>query len=126
MEIFADPQNENTVYVLNAPVMKSIDGGKSFSNIPVPHGDNHHLWINPTDNKNPAKPFKLRLMYEANPMAFLVEQAGGKASTGYETIMDIQPTEIHQRVAVILGSRNEVDMCLSYHGIDYSEEPTID
>ena len=52
MEIFADPQDENTVYVLNAPVMKSIDGGKSFSNIPVPHGDNHHLWINPTDNKN--------------------------------------------------------------------------
>jgi hypothetical protein len=52
MEIFADPQNENTVYVLNAPVMKSIDGGKSFSNIPVPHGDNHHLWINPTDNNN--------------------------------------------------------------------------
>ena len=52
MEIFADPQDENTVYVLNAPVMKSIDGGKSFSNIPVPHGDNHHLWINPIDNKN--------------------------------------------------------------------------
>jgi len=52
MEIFADPQNENIVYVLNAPVMKSIDGGKSFSNIPVPHGDNHHLWINPHDNTN--------------------------------------------------------------------------
>jgi len=52
MEIFADPQNENIVYVLNAPVMKSIDGGKSFSNIPVPHGDNHHLWINPNDNTN--------------------------------------------------------------------------
>ncbi|MEL6972812.1 MAG: glycosyl hydrolase, partial [Bacteroidota bacterium] len=52
MEIFADPQNENVVYVLNAPVMKSIDGGKSFSNIPVPHGDNHHLWINPHDNTN--------------------------------------------------------------------------
>lgn len=52
MEIFADPQNENVVYVLNAPVMKSIDGGKSFSNIPVPHGDNHHLWINPNDNTN--------------------------------------------------------------------------
>nr|WP_299438915.1 glycosyl hydrolase [uncultured Aquimarina sp.] len=52
MEIFADPQNENVVYVLNAPVMKSIDGGKSFFNIPVPHGDNHHLWINPYDNKN--------------------------------------------------------------------------
>ncbi|RNC87988.1 MAG: glycosyl hydrolase [Winogradskyella sp.] len=52
MEIFADPQNENVVYVLNAPVMKSIDGGKSFANIPVPHGDNHHLWINPYDNTN--------------------------------------------------------------------------
>lgn len=52
MEIFADPQNENIVYVLNAPVMKSIDGGKSFTNIPVPHGDNHHLWINPHDNTN--------------------------------------------------------------------------
>ena len=52
MEIFADTQNENVVYVLNAPVMKSIDGGKSFSNIRVPHGDNHHLWINPKDNSN--------------------------------------------------------------------------
>ncbi|MGH1384510.1 VPS10 domain-containing protein [Kordia sp.] len=52
MEIFADPQNENVVYVLNAPVMKSIDGGKSFVNIPVPHGDNHHLWINPHNNAN--------------------------------------------------------------------------
>lgn len=52
MEIFADPQNENVVYVLNAPVMKSIDGGRSFRNIPVPHGDNHHLWINPYDNSN--------------------------------------------------------------------------
>ncbi|QIR13543.1 class 1 fructose-bisphosphatase [Shewanella aestuarii] len=84
------------------------------------------IFTYPTDNKNPAKPYKLRLMYEANPMAFLVEQAGGKASTGYEDIMDIQPTEIHQRVAVILGSRNEVDMCLSYHGEDYSQEPSID
>ena len=52
MEIFADPQNENIVYVLNAPVMRSIDGGKSFSNVRVPHGDNHHLWINPNDNTN--------------------------------------------------------------------------
>ena len=51
MEIFADPQNENIVYVLNAPVMKSIDGGKSFTNVPVPHGDNHHLWINPNNNQ---------------------------------------------------------------------------
>ncbi len=52
MEIFADTQNENVVYVLNAPVLKSIDGGKSFSGVSVPHGDNHHLWINPHDNTN--------------------------------------------------------------------------
>ncbi|MGI2133382.1 class 1 fructose-bisphosphatase [Shewanella baltica] len=84
------------------------------------------IFTYPTDNKDPKKPYKLRLMYEANPMAFLVEQAGGKASTGYETILDIQPTQIHQRVAVILGSSNEVDACLSYHGIDYSEEPSLD
>jgi len=51
MEVFADPINENVVYVLNAPVMKSIDGGSTFSNVVVPHGDNHHLWINPTNNQ---------------------------------------------------------------------------
>ncbi len=51
MEIFADPQNENIVYVLNAPVTKSIDGGKTFAPISTPHGDNHHLWINPNDNQ---------------------------------------------------------------------------
>lgn len=84
------------------------------------------IFTYPTDNKNPNKPFKLRLMYEANPMSFLVEQAGGKASTGYETIMDIEPSEIHQRVAVILGSANEVDACLEYHQVDYSKEPQVD
>jgi len=51
MEIFADTQNENIVYVLNAPVTKSIDGGKSFKPLPTPHGDNHHLWIDPHNNK---------------------------------------------------------------------------
>jgi len=54
-------------------------------------------------------------MYEANPMSFLVEQAGGISSTGYERIMTIQPEEIHQRVAVVLGSKNEVNTCLGYH-----------
>jgi photosystem II stability/assembly factor-like uncharacterized protein len=52
MEIFADPQNESIVYVLNAPVLRSIDGGKSFQPVAVPHGDNHHLWINPLNNQN--------------------------------------------------------------------------
>ena len=83
------------------------------------------IFMYPTDNKNPEKPYKLRLMYEANPMALLVEQAGGKASTGYGDILDIEPEAIHQRVAVILGSANEVDTCLSYHGLDYSNEPEI-
>jgi len=73
------------------------------------------LFTYPTDHKNVNKPYKLRLMYEANPMGFLVEQAGGLASTGYERIMAIQPTEIHQRVAVVLGSKNEVNTCLGYH-----------
>jgi len=52
MEIFADPMDENIVYVMNAPYLKSIDGGKTFKSIPVPHGDQHDMWINPTNNKN--------------------------------------------------------------------------
>lgn len=51
MEIFADPQDENIVYVLNAPTTKSIDGGVTFTNVPVPHGDTHDMWINPNDNQ---------------------------------------------------------------------------
>lgn len=73
------------------------------------------IFTYPTDTKDPNKPNKLRLLYEANPMAMLIEQAGGIASTGTERIMEIQPDAIHQRVAVILGSKNEVETCLSYH-----------
>ncbi|MGO2129052.1 MAG: class 1 fructose-bisphosphatase [Pseudoalteromonas prydzensis] len=73
------------------------------------------IFTYPTDTKDPNKPNKLRLLYEANPMAMLIEQAGGIASTGTERIMDIQPDAIHQRVAVILGSKNEVEACLGYH-----------
>jgi photosystem II stability/assembly factor-like uncharacterized protein len=51
MEIFADPQEAETVYVLNAPVTRSIDGGRTFKPVPTPHGDNHDLWINPEDNR---------------------------------------------------------------------------
>lgn len=51
MEIFADPMDENVVWVMNAPAMKSIDGGKTFQRVPTPHGDNHHLWIHPYDNQ---------------------------------------------------------------------------
>lgn len=73
------------------------------------------MFAYPTDSKDPSKPDKLRLMYEANPMSFLVEQAGGISSTGYQRIMDIQPVDIHQRIAVILGSKHEVESCLAYH-----------
>ena len=66
-----------------------------------------------TDEAN--KPFKLRLLYEANPMGWLIEQAGGLVSTGHENILEIKPTELHQRVPVILGSKQEVKICLDYH-----------
>lgn len=72
------------------------------------------IFIYPWDSKDPAKAGKLRLMYEANPMAMLLEQAGGKAFTHTQRILDIQPEKIHQRVAVILGSANEVETCLKY------------
>lgn len=72
------------------------------------------IFIYPWDKKDPSKPGKLRLMYEANPMAMLLEQAGGKAHTHTQRILDIEPTAIHQRVAVVLGAANEVDKCLSY------------
>jgi fructose-1,6-bisphosphatase len=73
------------------------------------------LFMYPRDTKDPAKPGRLRLLYEANPMAMIVEQAGGAASTGRERILDVQPTGIHQRIPVILGSRNEVERLVRYH-----------
>lgn len=73
------------------------------------------IFTYPADNKNPNKPYKLRLMYEANPMSFLIEQAGGLAMTSQERIMDIEPDDIHQRVEVIMGSEEEVNTCLSYY-----------
>lgn len=73
------------------------------------------IFTYPADNKNPEKPYKLRLMYEANPMSFLIEQAGGLAVTSQGRIMEIEPEDIHQRVEVIMGSKNEVETCLSYY-----------
>lgn len=72
------------------------------------------IFLYPWDSKDPGKPGKLRLMYEANPMGMLLEQAGGKAFTHTQRILDIQPEGIHQRVPVVLGAANEVDKCLSY------------
>ncbi|WP_315388394.1 class 1 fructose-bisphosphatase [uncultured Stenotrophomonas sp.] len=73
------------------------------------------IFIYPWDKKDPSKAGKLRLMYEANPMGLLVEQAGGAATTGRERILDIQPDQLHQRVPVFLGSRNEVAEATRYH-----------
>ncbi len=73
------------------------------------------IFMYPMDSKVRAQGGKLRLMYEANPMAFLVEQAGGAATTGTQRILDIVPDKLHQRVPVILGSKNEVDRVTGYH-----------
>lgn len=73
------------------------------------------IFTYPWDNREPNKPGKLRLMYEGNPMSLLVEQAGGLATTCFGNILDIEPTKIHQRVAVALGSKNEISMLLAAH-----------
>ncbi len=76
------------------------------------------VFLYPLDVRDPSKPGRLRLMYEANPVAFIIEQAGGLCSTGRERILDIKPSAIHQRVPVILGSKNEVERILAYHQQD--------
>ncbi len=73
------------------------------------------IFMYPMDEKCRDKGGKLRLMYEANPMAMIIEQAGGAATTGYERILDVQPEKLHQRVPVILGSLNEVERVAAYH-----------
>jgi fructose-1,6-bisphosphatase I len=69
----------------------------------------------PRDAREPDKPGKLRLMYEANPMSFLVEQAGGASTNGHQRILELQPQKLHERVAVFLGSKNEVERVTRYH-----------
>ncbi len=73
------------------------------------------VFMYPWDKREPNKPGKLRLMYEANPMSWLIEQAGGSATNGRERILDVQPRQLHERVSVILGSKNEVERVTRYH-----------
>ena len=73
------------------------------------------LFTYPFDTKDANKAGKLRLMYEANPMSLLVERAGGAATDAVQRILDIEPTDIHQRVPVVLGSKNEVDYVKNLH-----------
>ncbi|MFQ5705252.1 MAG: WD40/YVTN/BNR-like repeat-containing protein [Gemmatimonadales bacterium] len=85
IEVFADPQDEETVYVLNAPVLRSIDGGKTFTQIPIAHGDTHDLWINPNDN---------RILINANDGGATISFNGGKTWSTQEN----QPTAQFYRV----------------------------
>lgn len=100
--------------------LQGVDGprGKNFNMrwVAAMVADVHRIlmrggvFLYPWDKREPNKPGKLRLMYEGNPMAFLIEQAGGKATTdGTQAILDVTPTELHQRIPVALGSANEVD-----------------
>jgi len=73
------------------------------------------VFMYPWDKREPAKAGKLRLMYEANPMGFIVEQAGGAATNGKQRVLDLQPSQLHERVSVILGSKNEVERASTYH-----------
>ena len=73
------------------------------------------VFMYPWDQREPEKAGKLRLMYEANPMSFLIEQAGGASTNGHQRILDLQPTKLHERVSVVLGSKNEVDRVTQYH-----------
>lgn len=73
------------------------------------------IFMYPWDQRDPKKPGKLRLMYEANPMSFLIEQAGGSSVNGSQRILSLPSEQLHQRVSVILGSRNEVELVSQYH-----------
>jgi len=73
------------------------------------------VFMYPWDQREPHKPGKLRLMYEANPMSFLVEQAGGASTNGDQLIMDLVPTDLHERVSVMLGSKEEIERLQRYH-----------
>jgi fructose-1,6-bisphosphatase I/sedoheptulose-1,7-bisphosphatase len=80
------------------------------------------VFLYPRDDREQGQSGKLRLLYEANPIAFVIEQAGGLASTGYGPILDVQPTSIHQRTGLVFGSRAEVERIEAYHR-DHNESP---
>ncbi len=78
------------------------------------------IFMYPKDTKDPSKPGRLRLLYEANPISFIIEQAGGLSTTGRQRLMEVQPEELHQRVPFIFGSKEEVERIVRYHS-DYAE-----
>ena len=80
------------------------------------------VFLYPRDTKDSSKAGRLRLLYEANPIAFLMEQAGARASTGRQPLLGVVPTSVHQRIGVVFGSRNEVDRIEQYHHDPVSHE----
>ena len=110
-------------YIEELQLGKTAGRGKDFNMrwVACMVGDIHRIlcrsgiFLYPYDRKDPSKAGRLRLMYEANPMSMLIEQAGGASTTGRVRILDIQPTELHQRVPVVIGSKNEVDLVTQYH-----------
>ena len=80
------------------------------------------VFMYPRDTKDTAKPGRLRLLYEANPVGFIMEQAGGRASTGETPMMDVQPTSLHQRIGLVFGSKNEVERIERYHAEPATKE----
>ncbi|WP_427891808.1 class 1 fructose-bisphosphatase [Kribbella sp. GL6] len=86
------------------------------------------VFLYPRDSKDPAKEGRLRLLYEANPVAFLMEQAGALATTGRTRVLDVVPTELHQRIGLVFGARDEVERITRYHhepsdGLDEQDHP---
>jgi fructose-1,6-bisphosphatase I / sedoheptulose-1,7-bisphosphatase len=83
------------------------------------------VFLYPRDSREPVKPGRLRLLYEANPVAFLIEQAGGAASTGRQRVLDVVPGDIHQRVSFVFGAREEVERIEEYHDEIYDPDSTL-
>lgn len=83
------------------------------------------LYMYPRDTRHPARPGRVSLLYGANPIAFIVEQAGGAATTGHERVLEVRPEELHQRIPLIFGSRNEVERIERYHR-EPEEGPSFD
>jgi len=73
------------------------------------------VFLYPRDMKQPPKPGRLRLLYEANPIGFIIEQAGGRASTGRGAVLEVQPAALHERIGLVFGSKNEVERIERYH-----------
>jgi fructose-1,6-bisphosphatase I/sedoheptulose-1,7-bisphosphatase len=80
------------------------------------------VFMYPRDSKDADREGRLRLLYEANPIGFLIEQAGGLATTGRERVLEVRPSRLHQRIGLIFGSREEVERIERYH-VEQTDEP---